>query len=144
MKPEYSFRTKVINSKEYLFDEIRKKWVIKNPEEVVRQNFWKYLHYEKKYPKSLITLEKQILTNGLKKRYDILIFNNNGLPELIVECKAPAIKINDDTLSQVLSYQKNIQANYLILTNGVSTYSLYINVVKKKVEFLDDIPSYNS
>ena len=102
------------------------------------------MHYEKKYPKSLITLEKQILTNGLKKRYDILIFNNNGLPELIVECKAPAIKINDDTLSQVLSYQKNIQANYLILTNGVSTYSLYINVVKKKVEFLDDIPSYNS
>ena len=83
-------------------------------------------------------------SSALKKRYDILIFNNNGLPELIVECKAPAIKINDDTLSQVLSYQKNIQANYLILTNGVSTYSLYINVVKKKVEFLDDIPSYNS
>ena len=80
----------------------------------------------------------------VRKRYDILIFNNNGLPELIVECKAPSIKINDDTLSQVLSYQKNIRANYLILTNGVSTYSLYINVEKKKVEFLDDIPSYNS
>ena len=98
----------------------------------------------KKYPKSLIAVEKQILTNGLKKRYDILIFNNNGLPDIIVECKAPKIKITDNTLSQILSYQKNIQANYLILTNGINTYSLYINVAKNKAEFLDNIPSYNS
>lgn len=142
MSHSFSIKTKVINSKEYLFDELRKKWILSTPEEEVRQQFWKYLHIEKKYPVSLMAIEKTIKINGLNKRFDLLIYDRNGNPNIIVECKSRNVKINESTLNQILSYQYKITAKYLIMTNGTETYCIKIDLNSKKVIYLEDIPQY--
>jgi hypothetical protein len=142
MGHSFSLKTKVVNSKEYLFDELRKKWILSTPEELVRQQFWKYLHFEKQYPVSLMAIEKTIVLNGLKKRFDLLIYDRNGNPHIIVECKSRKIKIDESTVDQILSYQYKIGAKYLILTNGINTYCLEIDLASKKVNYLKDIPRY--
>jgi hypothetical protein len=142
MSHSFSIKTKLVNSKEYLFDEIRKKWILSTPEEEVRQQFWKYLHFEKKYPVSLMAIEKTIVINGLNKRFDLLIYDRNGNPNIIVECKSRNVIINESTLDQILSYQYKIGAKYLILTNGKETYCLEINLTEKKVIYLENIPQY--
>lgn len=141
MIPDYTLETKVVNSKEYLFDELRKKWVIKTPEEIVRQNCWKYLHYEKKYPKSLMSVERQISINGLKKRFDLLIYNNKGNPEIIIECKSPSVKINEKVLNQILTYQYKLNAPLLLISNGLESYCLKVNNAERNIEYLKNIPS---
>ena len=142
MSHSFSIKTKVINSKEYLFDELRKKWILSTPEEEVRQQFWKYLHFEKKYPVSLMAIEKTIVINGLNKRFDLLIYDRNGNPNIIVECKSRNVKINESALDQILSYQYKIGAKYLVLTNGNETYCIGIDLSSKKVTYLEDIPQY--
>ena len=139
MGHSFSLKTKVVNSKEYLFDELRKKWILSTPEELVRQQFWKYLHFEKQYPVSLMAIEKTIVLNGLKKRFDLLIYDRNGNPHIIVECKSRKIKIDESTMDQILSYQYKIGAKYLILTNGINTYCLEIDLASKKVNYLEDL-----
>lgn len=142
MSHSFSIKTKLVNSKEYLFDELRKKWILSTPEEEVRQQFWKYLHFEKKYPVSLIAIEKTIVINGLNKRFDLLIYDRNGNPNIIVECKSRNVKINESALDQILSYQYKIGAKYLVLTNGNETYCIGIDLSSKKVTYLEDIPQY--
>ena len=142
MSHSFSIKTKLVNSKEYLFDELRKKWILLTPEEEVRQQFWKYLHFEKKYPVSLMAIEKTIVINGLNKRFDLLIYDQNGNPNIIVECKSRNVIINESTLDQILSYQYKIGAKYLILTNGEKTYCLEIDLTEKKVIYLENIPQY--
>lgn len=141
-KEKYTLKSKVINSKEYLFDELRKKWIINNPEEKVRQFFWKFLHYEKKYPKSLIAIEKKIMVNQLTKRVDILVYDSTGNPNVIVECKSAEIKLNEKTMHQILNYQSSLQAKFLVVTNGIDTYCLHINPKDKKPNFINSIPDY--
>ena len=142
MSHSFSIKTKLVNSKEYLFDELRKKWILSTPEEKVRQQFWKYLHFEKKYPVSLMAIEKTIVINGLNKRFDLLIYDRNGNPNIIVECKSRNVKINESALDQILSYQYKIGAKYLVLTNGNETYCIGIDLSSKKVTYLEDIPQY--
>ena len=144
MSHSFSIKTKLVNSKEYLFDEIRKKWILSTPEEEVRQQFWKYLHFEKKYPVSLMAIEKTIVINGLNKRFDLLIYDRNGNPNIIVECKSRNVKINESALDQILSYQYKIGAKYLVLTNGNETYCIGIDLSSKKVTYLEDIPQFIS
>ena len=144
MSHSFSIKTKLVNSKEYLFDELRKKWILSTPEEEVRQQFWKYLHFEKKYPVSLMAIEKTIVINGLNKRFDLLIYDRNGNPNIIVECKSRNVKINESTLDQILSYQYKIGAKYLVLTNGNETYCIGIDLSSKKVTYLEDIPQFIS
>ena len=91
--PTYDFKLKNSQNKTLIFDKLRKKYVVLTPEEWVRQHFVHFLMDKKKYPETLIAIEKQLIINNLKKRTDILIFNTNGNPEIIVECKAPSVKI---------------------------------------------------
>jgi hypothetical protein len=142
-KGKYRLKSKVINSKEFLFDELRKKWILNTPEEKVRQFFWKFLHYEKKYPRSLIAIEKKIIVNQLTKRIDILVYDKNGNPNIIVECKSSDIKISENTMHQILNYQSSLRANFLVLTNGVDTYCLSIDHKLFKSDFLNTIPNYS-
>ena len=92
--PTYSFRLKNSENKTHIFDVVRKKFVVLQPEEWVRQHCIQYLIQEKNYPLSLINVEKVVLINGLKKRYDIVVFDSNGSLVLVVECKAPKVKIS--------------------------------------------------
>jgi type I site-specific restriction endonuclease len=142
MNNSFSIKTKLVKSKEYLFDELRKKWIMSTPEEIVRQKFWKYLNIEKKYPMSLIAIEKQIKINGLNKRFDILIFDSHGNPNIIVECKSPKVKIDQSTLDQALTYQNKIEANFVILTNGEKTYCIKVDLILKKASYIKEIPVF--
>ena len=120
--PEPDFRIKKENGKEFIFDALRKKWIMLTPEEWVRQNFVQYLLQEKKYPASLIAMEKEIRLGELKKRFDILVYDNNHQPWMMIECKAATIKLDDAVLQQILRYNITIPVPYIIITNGNLTY----------------------
>ena len=141
--PTYSFRFKNSENKVSIFDAIRKKFVVLQPEEWVRQHCVQYLIEEKKYPKSLINVEKELKINDLKKRYDIVIFNPDGSIHLIVECKAPKIKVNQDTFDQVARYNLALNATYLMVTNGINHYYCAMDFDAERYHFLENIPNYN-
>ena len=141
--PNYSFKIKNRENKFYIFDIIRKKNVVLTPEEWVRQHFIHYLIEEKNYPKSLISVEKQLKINQLVKRTDILIFNRLGLPHIIVECKAPGIHISQDTFDQIAKYNLKLKANYLILTNGLQHFYCNMDHDQMRYNFLKTIPNYS-
>ncbi|KGL60670.1 type I restriction enzyme R protein [Polaribacter sp. Hel1_33_49] len=125
-----------------IFDKLRKKYIVLTPEEWVRQHFVYFLIEEKKYPVTLIALEKQLTINNLKKRSDILIFNTDGKPEIIVECKAPSIKITQNTFDQIARYNLKLRANYLIVTNGLEHFYCKMDFKNETYIFLKDIPHY--
>jgi len=141
--PTYTFRFKNSENKPYIFDEIRKKFVVLQPEEWVRQHCVQYLINEKKYPKSLINVEKELKINNLKKRYDIVIFNSDGSIHLIVECKAPKTTINQNAFDQIARYNLALNATYLMVTNGLNHYYCSIDFEEERYQFLKDIPQYH-
>jgi hypothetical protein len=116
--PEPSFRIKKEEGRELLFDRLRKKWVVLTPEEWVRQNFISYLTETMAYPLSLIAVEKEFRLGELKKRFDILVYNKQHEPWMMVECKAMDIELNDSVLQQLLRYHISLPVKYLVITNG--------------------------
>lgn len=140
--PNYEFRLKKIDEKRFIFDEIRKKYIELTAEEWVRQNCIKFLINEKKYKSQLIAVEKKIILNNLTKRFDIIAYDNNGEPNLLVECKAPNIAIRQETFDQILSYNRVINSKYLMITNGIIHYYCKIDNIDNKINFLKDIPNY--
>ncbi|MGJ8745006.1 type I restriction enzyme HsdR N-terminal domain-containing protein [Polaribacter sp.] len=140
--PTYNFKLKSNENKVLIFDKLRKKYMVLTPEEWVRQHFVMFLIDEKKYPTSLIALEKQLTINNRKKRTDILIFNTDGKPDIIVECKAPKIKITQDTFDQIARYNLKLQANYLIVTNGLEHFYCKMDFENETYIFLKEIPDY--
>jgi len=140
--PTYHFKLKSSENKKYIFDIIRKKYVVLTPEEWVRQHTVHFLVSQKKYPVSLIAIEKQLTVNKLKKRTDILIFNTKGLPELIVECKSPKIKITQDTFDQIARYNLKLNAINLMVTNGLQHFFCKLDHENEQYNFLKEIPNY--
>jgi len=140
--PTYNFRFKNSENKTAIFDEIRKKFIILTPEEWVRQNVVQYLLQQKKYPKSLINVEKLLKINGLVKRYDVVVFNNDGSIFILVECKAPEIKISQTTFDQIARYNMTLQAEYLMVTNGLNHYFCQMDFENEKYAFLRELPDY--
>lgn len=142
-----SFDFKIIkneNGKLSIFDDIRKKYIIISPEEWVRQNFIKYLIQYKNYPKGLIALEKGIKINGNQFRFDALCYDNNANPLVIIEFKAPKVKITEKVFQQAAIYNMKLKTPYLIMSNGISHYCCKVDFINKKVEYLKDVPNYNS
>jgi hypothetical protein len=140
--PQFEYRFKSTENKVSIFDVIRKKFIVLQPEEWVRQHCVHYLINEKKYPKSLINVEKELNINGLKKRYDIVIFNSNGSILLIVECKSYDITINQDTFDQIARYNLALNAEFLMVTNGINHYYCQMDTEAERYQFLRDIPNY--
>jgi len=101
-----------------IFDSIRKKWLVLTPEEWVRQNIILYLLLQRSFPSSLISVEKEIRLAGLKKRYDIVVFNRQALPWMIIECKEMNTSLSEKTMEQILRYHISIPSKYLVITNG--------------------------
>lgn len=141
--PKFNFRVKNTENHTQIFDIIRKKFVVLQPEEWVRQHVVHYLITNKKYPKSLINIEKQLTINGLRKRYDIIIFNSDGSIKLLVECKSPQVTIDKHTFDQIAIYNMKAQANYLMVTNGLTHYYCQMDMVNEKYNFLHDIPEFS-
>jgi len=140
--PEYTFRFKSSENKTLVFDEIRKKFVVLTPEEWVRLHVVQFLLKEKKYPKSLINVEKQLKLNNTVKRYDVVIFNKDGSVFLIVECKAPTIPINQITFDQIARYNLALGAEYLMVTNGLEHYFCQMDFENERYIFLKEIPNH--
>ena len=141
--PKYNFRFKNNENKTLIFDIIRKKFLILTPEEWVRQHTLHFLITEKKYPVSYINVEKQLLLNDSVKRYDIVIFKNDGDVEIIIECKAPSISINQVTFDQIARYNLALNSNLLMVTNGLTHYFCKMDIKNKRYLFLRDLPKYN-
>ncbi|MBE0423987.1 MAG: type I restriction enzyme HsdR N-terminal domain-containing protein [Lutibacter sp.] len=141
--PTYPFKIKSSENKHFIFDIVRKKYMVLTPEEWVRQHIVHYLIAEKNYPISLIAVEKKVTVNKLIKRTDILVFNNKGNPHIIVECKAPSIKITQDAFDQIARYNLKLEANYLIVTNGLTHFYAVMDFKKETYIFLDSIPNHN-
>ena len=114
-----------------------------HPEEWVRQHVIHYLIFRKKYPKSLVNIEKQLLVNGLRKRYDVVVFRPTGEIQILVECKAPKIKINQPTFDQIAIYNLKAEANYLMVTNGLDHFFCQMDHMNEKYVFLKDIPDFS-
>ena len=140
--PEYSFRFKNSENKTLVFDEIRKKFIVLAPEEWVRLHTVQFLIQEKKYPKSLLNVEKQLQLNNTTKRYDIVVFNTDGSIFLIVECKAPSIHITQLTFDQIARYNLALESEFLMLTNGLEHYFCKMDYKNERYIFLEDIPSH--
>ena len=140
--PTYGFRLKNSENKTHIFDVIRKKFVVLQPEEWVRQHVVNYLIENKHYPKSHINVEKQLKINSLKKRYDIVVFNADGSIEILVECKAPEIVIDQASFDQIARYNMKLKANYLFVTNGLEHFYCKMDLEREKYAFLRDIPDF--
>lgn len=140
--PLFEFRIKEENNKVFIFDRWRKKYVSLSPEEWVRQNFIMYLINEKKFPASLIAIEKSLKVAKRSKRTDIVVYNNLAEPLLIVECKAPEVKVNQDVFDQIIRYNMSLRVDYLIVTNGLQHFCCKLNYSQNACSFLNDIPDY--
>lgn len=140
----YNFRFRENTGKISVFDEIRKKFVILTPEEWVRQHVVQFLMLEKNYPKSLINVEKLLTINGLTKRYDVVVFNNDGSIFILVECKAPQIKISQGVFDQIARYNMALQSQFLMVTNGMNHYFCQMDYSNEKYEFLGELPNYGT
>ncbi len=136
-------KIKEVQGKSYIYDIIRKKYILLTPEEIVRQNFLDYLILEKKYSKNLIKLESAIKYNSLDKRSDILVYDSEGRPFLLVECKAVGVSLSQSTIEQASRYNLTVQARYLCITNGQKTFCFELNAHKKSYQQLKAIPDIN-
>ena len=139
--PEPAFRMKTEGENTFIFDTLRKSWLLLTDEEWVRQNFVQYLIQEAKYPSSFIALEKEIILNELKKRFDILVYNKQFQPWMLIECKAREVQLSEDVLQQVLRYNISVPVQYIIITNGVSTIGW-----KKEgggLLLIEEVPEFN-
>jgi hypothetical protein len=141
--PTYDFRFKNSENKVYIFDVVRKKFVVLQPEEWVRQHIVQYIISEKKYPLSLVNVEKQLKVNGMVKRYDIVIFNSDGTIKVLVECKAPEINISQTVFDQIARYNMQLKAEYLMVSNGLSHFYCEMDFKEEKYSFLRDIPEFS-
>lgn len=140
--PQYQFKLKQNGLRLQIFDAIRKKYVVLTPEEWVRQNFLQYMIHEKKYTPSLIAVEAGLEYNGLKKRTDVLVYNRNGKPYLMVECKAPDVKITEAVFDQIARYNLVFQVDYLVLTNGMEHYCCQLDYTHNTFRYLEQIPEF--
>ena len=142
--PSYTFRLKNSENNIHIFDVIRKKFVLLQPEEWVRQHCIHFLTNEKKYPISLINVEKVVHINGLNKRYDVVVYNPDGSIHLIIECKAPKVKISQSAFDQIARYNLALKASFLMVTNGLNHYFCTMDHNLGTYNFLKDLPSYTN
>ena len=135
-----SLKLKSENRKRYLFDPIRKKYLALQPEELVRQLIIQYLVQEALFPLCRIAVERQLKVHEMTKRCDLLVFDANYKPFLLIECKAPQVAITERVFEQIAHYNILLKVSYLVASNGIETYCSAIDHRKKKFQFLDYIP----
>jgi hypothetical protein len=121
--PEPGFRIKKEGDRDWIFDSLRKKWVVLTPEEWVRQNFIAFMLLIKKYPPTLMAVEKEIRLGELKKRFDLLVYDKQMQPWLMVECKSQAVSLDEKVLEQAMRYNISVPVRFIVITNGDRTFA---------------------
>ena len=142
--PEYNFKIKSSDKITQIFDIVRRKYVALTPEEWVRQHLIHFLVNEKKFPQSLLAVEMMISLNNTRKRCDIVGYNNSGIPILIIECKAPGIKISQKAFDQIARYNIPLKVKYLIVSNGLKLYACEIDFIRKSYSFIKELPEFTN
>jgi len=137
--PSFEFRLKNRNNKSYIFDIIRKKFILLTPEEWVRQHVINYL-INHRVSKNHINVERKIVINKLTKRFDVVVFKRDGSVKLLVECKAPNIKIDQKVFDQISIYNKSLSAEFMMITNGLVHFFFKINNSTKTYNFIKEFP----
>ena len=140
--PKVALKTKSVKGTIQVFDVIRKKYFVLTPEEWVRQHFIYYLNNEKNYPMGLMGVEKMVKYNALKTRADIVLYTTEGKAKMIVECKAPNVKITQDTFNQIAKYNSQLKVKYLVVTNGMKHYCCKMEYDSNEIKFLEEIPNF--
>lgn len=140
--PAFDYKLKKEAGRNYILDLIRRKYVVLTPEEWVRQHFVHFLIDEKNYPKSLFKVESGLKFNNLQKRSDILVHNRQGNPWMLIECKAPDIKLTQKAFNQVAVYNMSIGAEYLAITNGMVHFVCRAAMHGQEAKFLEEWPAF--
>ncbi len=125
-----------------IYDPLRKKFLILTPEEWVRQHIVGYLVTYKKYPKSLFAMERGVKYNQLSKRFDILVLDREGRPFLLIECKAPEVKLSQKTVEQVCVYNKTVGAPHIAISNGKLHICLTYDAQKDRYNQVREFPEF--
>ena len=140
--PNVALKIKSVDDTTQVFDEVRKKYFVLTPEEWVRQHFIHYLNKEKNYPLGLMGVEKMVKYNSQSTRADIVLYNNEGKQSMIVECKAPSVKITQEAFNQIAKYNFQLRVKYLVVTNGMQHYCCKMDYENNKITFLKEVPVY--
>ncbi|GHA57270.1 type I restriction enzyme HsdR N-terminal domain-containing protein [Pontibacter akesuensis] len=141
--PPFDYKVTKSGANYLIFDMLRRKNVILTPEEWVRQHLVHYLIYHLNYPKSLISIERGTSYNKLQKRTDVCVYDNQGEPYLLAECKAAYVPITQEVVKQVSTYNQTLQAPLVVITNGLAHYCWKVNFQTRKYEPLQEIPFFN-
>jgi hypothetical protein len=126
--------------KTFVYDPLRKKKIQLTPEEEVRQKLLWYFIYEKQIPAGLIAIERALKINGMLKRFDMVIYNQLGNPFMAIECKAPSIKLTQNTLQQLATYNLHLKAEFLMVSNGMEHLMSQVNFETREIRFLEELP----
>jgi type I site-specific restriction endonuclease len=140
--PIVALKTKLVEGTTQVFDQVRKRYLILTPEEWVRQHFIHYLNQEKNYPLGLMGVEQMVKYNGMQTRADIILYTAEGKPNMIVECKAPNVKIMQDAFNQIAKYNFKLKVKYLVLTNGIQHFCCRMDYENNSISFLEEVPAF--
>jgi len=139
--PPYEFRLKNEDGKQFIFDDIRRKWISCTPEEWVRQNLVRFLVSDCAYPQALVALEKQVVVAERKLRFDALVYDREFCPLMLIECKAPTVKLTQKVFDQIWNYNFEVKAPFFIVTNGID-FIMGRYDRNKGVEFFERVKAF--
>ena len=140
--PPFDYKLKKAEGKVWIFDVIRKKFIVLTPEEWVRQHFLHYVINDLRYPKSLIKVESGLIYNQLSRRSDILIYDHEANPWMIIECKSPTLKLSEKAVLQASAYNASLRAKYLTISNGLLHYCAATDWAMGTTTLLSELPSF--
>ena len=141
---KHLLRVKKEDGKTWIFDRIRRKWLVLQPEELVRQLLIHYLIEEKGYSFNRISLEKSLKVNKIDKRFDVLVYDQKMHPLLLAECKAPHVDITHQTFRQIAWYNMTLKVPFLVVTNGMTTFCCRVDHRAESYDYLEEIPAFYS
>lgn len=140
--PAFNAKIAARDGKRFIFDVLRRRYVVLTPEEWVRQHFVHFLLAHKSYPKALMANEVQVQLNGTRKRCDTVLYRRNLTAQMIMEYKAPDIVITQKVFDQITRYNMALKVDYLIVSNGLQHYCCQMDYEQNSYRFLQDIPEY--
>ena len=141
--PTFDYTLRKQSGKVFILDILRKKYLVLTQEEWVRQHFIHFLIKVHNYPRALIKVEGGLTFNSLQKRSDIVVFNRQGQPWMIVECKAPDVKLKQETIEQAAVYNHTLKARYIVITNGMIHICCEVDWQNGTTIVLTDLPAFS-
>lgn len=142
--PDHGVKTKHGADGDTVFDPVRRRWVALTPEEWVRQHVLNYLVHDLGCPPSLVGVESRLTLNGMAKRADIVVHDRCASPRLLVECKAPSVRLDQATFEQAARYNLVFKVKYLLITNGKTHFCCAVDHQRGRVEFLPALPHFDT